>query len=89
MQEKCNPAISIEVECKRCRENWTLNPNKWRNLSTVNKTGKKRIVCPYCNCKMLLNIKQTKELMKQRKNFNKILSIRNFRRPIAEGGNYC
>jgi|WetSurMetagenome_2_1015567.scaffolds.fasta_scaffold290520_2 DNA-directed RNA polymerase subunit RPC12/RpoP len=57
-------ADSIVVACHRCKEEWTLNPKKWRNFDTANKIGKKRIICPYCNNKMLLNKQQTKDLLK-------------------------
>jgi hypothetical protein len=66
MQTKTRTADSIVVGCLRCKEEWRLSPNKWTNLDTVKKIGKKRVICPFCNYKMLLNKKQTNTLLKQR-----------------------
>ena len=74
MEKLKQTAYALEVTCDRCGEPWTLNPKKWKNTGTVEKIGKKRLTCPYCNNKSFLNKKQTRELMKQKKRYENFVA---------------
>ena len=62
--------LKIKSECPRCHEIWTLTPSKWRNLESITRTGKKTVICPFCNKKLHLNKKQTLELLKEKMRYN-------------------